>query len=416
MLNRKISWFVLLLLGGLFIALNWQIPRVIDDYPYSRSFVGVQSMVDDQNMDATIDGIGDLLDSQMTHYQAINGRVLVHAIVQMFCCWFGQVPFDILQGVFFVLFLLLLGKHAGSKNTLAGSLVVLLYMVLFREPACIYHGVACGINYLWVITLMLAFRLLYLKENTHPLLLGGMAFAAGLSNEAVAIPFAGAFFFELLLQWRKSTPQQRIVVFLMCLGTLVLVVAPANFQRLSSVRMESESTSSLPFHLQPLPNLRMTALCLVMGVATWFFKWRGFVRENAFWVIAIVLSVLMSLAIGGENIRQCIAAELCSAILIVKMGRRWIASKYQKFVLLGSSCVLCLAFMGINYIQYPMSERFEEARLYVENSKDKNVVIPTIDISYPPQLEKYRCCELSDFQLEQFRWWYRKESVSLELE
>lgn len=405
----------MMLLGILFTLLNWQIPRVIDDYPYSRSFVGVQSMADDQNVDATINNLADLINSQIAHYQAINGRGLVHTVVQMFCCWFEQIPFDILQGIFFMICIVMFAKHTGSKNKLAGIPVMLLFMLLFREPACIYHGVACGVNYLWSITITLWIRWLYLKNHTHTIPLGLFAFVAGFSNEALAIPFTGAFFIEMLLQWKECTLRQHIMVVCMCLGTIILIVAPANFHRLSNVD-EVVSASSLPLHLQPILNFRLTAICLLFGCITLFAKNRSFAKENQFWIITIVLSVLMSLAIGGENIRQCIAAEVCSAILIVKMARECLNPNIHNTLLVGSASILVLLFIGINIIQRPMSERFEAAKEYVEKSKKKKVVIPTTDISYPPQIEKYRCCELSEFQLEQFRWWYGKESVELSFE
>lgn len=408
-------WAWLIVIGMLFTWLNWQIPRVIDDYPYSRSFVGVASADEDQDINATINGLNDLLASQNTHYQVINGRALVHTFVQMFCCWFGQIPFDILQGILFIFCIVLMARHTGSKHVLAGIPVMLVYLILFREPACIYHGVACGINYLWVMCLMLAFRWLYMKDGKHLVLMGIMAFAAGFSNEAFAIPFAGAFFIEMLLEWKQQSTAKRVMVILMCLGTLLLLAAPSNFARLSATT-QAESASALPLHLQPLVNLRITFICILLLVITFFRKRRSFVRENLFWISAIVLSALMSLAIGGENIRQCIGAEIASAILIVKMGREWFSSPLHKPALTICSCTLCLLLLGINIIQYPMSSRFEEVRLKVEESKESRVIVHTKDISYKPQLEKYRCCELSEFQLEQFRWWYKKESVEVSYE
>lgn len=409
----KRSWLWLFVVGALFVLLNWQIPLVIDDYPYSRSWVGITQMDEDQDINATIESVADLFNSQVAHYQVINGRALVHTLVQVFCCWAGQVPFDLLQGVMLVLCIVLIGRLLGSRQPLAGTSVMLLMMVLYREPSCIYHGIACGVNYLWVMALVLGVRWMYLHQSErHPIWLALLAFAAGFSNEAYAIPFAGAFFLEILLQWKDTNKPQRVATLLMCLGVMLLAVAPSNFQRLA-ITQDVESTSTLPHHLQPLTNLRLTFLCIVNTLIFGFkYSWQ-FVKENRFWYFVVLLSSLMALAIGGESIRQCIAAELGAAILLALMAKHSWAHRMHAPALMVCTCFLCLLLAGINLIQHPVSQRFEQLKAAIEASEEADVVLHTTDMAYPSQIEKYRCCELSDFQIYQLKWWYGKQSVNI---
>lgn len=454
MFAKKKTYLWLLLAAALFVLLNLQIPKVIDDYPYSRSFVGVMSMHDTVDVGLTIDGPTELIRSQLAHYLHVNGRLPVHTVVQIFCCWLGKVWFDLLQGIMLATVVVMLGRllglkafptkeSAGREGSMAASAdgfspglgVVALLLAGFAEPSCLYNGIAYSTNYLWTLALCLSVRWLYVRENRESALAEGgekpantwrrawrvitivaLAFVAGWSNEAIALPFTAAMVLEALAHRRRLTRRQWSLIAALCLGALLLVATPANFNRLDDVASESlNKTSALPYHLQCLPNLRLTALWLLLSVAAFLFKRSALQwRSNAFWLSMLSSGVLLSMAIGGTGLRQNFGTEFCAAVLIVGTLRQWLSGR--KALLLfkhGLAAALCLILLGINVIQRPMSQQFETARQLVEQDTATDVRLRLPDISLPPQLEKWRCAQLSDFQLEQFAWWYGKHSVGV---
>ena len=65
---------ITLLIGFLFYALNYYMPLFADDYSYSFSF----------STGERIESISQIVDSQIGHYQNINGRSITHSLAQVF--------------------------------------------------------------------------------------------------------------------------------------------------------------------------------------------------------------------------------------------------------------------------------------------------------------------------------------------
>lgn len=416
----KIWLFNYLLIALGFICLNMNIPKVIDDYPYSRSFVGVSSPSEDQNINATINTIGNLLDSQVAHYKAINGRAIVHTVVQAFCCFWEKLPFDIIQGFMMILWLTLAGliiNRRTSKGSImpTGVIALLLMMLLLREPSSMYHGIACSVNYLWTPTLCMVFLWMYTSaEKKSPYILYVLAFLSGWSNEAFALPLAGALVIEALVNRKTTTTRQWIALALMLTGAAIMVIAPSNFHRLSTAQEETTANSALLFHLYGLRAFRIVILwgvILVGGICLRKIKPSEYFKENILWIMTIVLSVAMSVAIGGENLRQGVAGEMAAALLLTKM----LVTVKDKKAMLVCHCatlILFIGFIGITCLQIPATRQFHDIEKTIALSQDDVCIVEyNMNKPLPTQLNKYLAAELSDFQIDQFRWWYGKDSV-----
>lgn len=433
------SHLLLLLTGLLFIALNLQIPLVIDDYVYSRSFVGVTNYNEDPSREAGIHSLGELLSSQQAHYVALNGRLPVHTLVQVCCAWLGQIPFDLLQGVMLVLLIIYIGRaieesehcpyttfHTTRHTVLTGSLACLVFLLFYREPNCLYHGVAYGINYLWTAVGCLAFRhhLLSPTHNTYRrhttsnwartagLCLLGLL--AGWSNEALALPFSAALLWEGYCHARYFSRTERVALVAYFVGVVLLVISPSNWARWQMDQAQSTDTAgALPYHLLPLLHLRLTALYLL---ALLYYSMRGRLthiqlRGTGFWHIVLLGSVLMSLTIGGESIRQVFAAELSAALLLVKLLHNVLDKHRVHWVQRAAAVGLLLFLLLLNAWQYPASQRYQDAVERIAQSPSDTVMLPAPPPSSLPQLEKFRCCEQSAFQLDKWAWYYGKHII-----
>lgn len=56
-------------------VLNYYTPLYADDYSYSFSYLNGERIV----------SFSQLIDSQIAHYQKVNGRSVVHFLAQLFC-------------------------------------------------------------------------------------------------------------------------------------------------------------------------------------------------------------------------------------------------------------------------------------------------------------------------------------------
>lgn len=417
----KILLLDYLLIAIAFVALNRQIPKVIDDYPYSRSFVGVSSPAEDQDINNTITSLSELFDSQVAHYQAINGRAIVHTIVQAFCCFWEKLPFDILQGIMIILWLVFASRLIECRNKEGrlyptGIMALLLMLALFRDPSAIYHGIACSVNYLWVSTLAMAFLWMFTrKETTSPYIIYVLAFLTGWSNEAFTLPITAALVVYALLRHKKMNTMRWVALGLLIMGACLMVMAPANFNRLATAQSESNADSLLMYHLVGLKAFRIVFLwimAVVIGLLLHKIKLREYIQENSLFIMIIVFSVLMSLAIGGDNLRQGVMGELTAALLITKL-----LLKNEKYGVTNAVCrimeiVAIFVFIGITSLQIPATERFNAVDKEVALSKqDTCIVMIDNERPLPVQVTKYLAAELSDFQIDQFRWWYSKDTV-----
>lgn len=92
---------VTLLIGGLFYALNFYTPLFADDYSYSFSFMTGER----------IESASQIIDSQIGHYQCMNGRSITHFLAQMFLLA-GDQAFIFFNTFFFLILMALIYLHA----------------------------------------------------------------------------------------------------------------------------------------------------------------------------------------------------------------------------------------------------------------------------------------------------------------
>ena len=145
---------VTFLIGFLFYVLNYYTPLYGDDYLYSFSFLNGERMT----------SINQVIDSQFGHYQNMNGRIVTHALAQIFLI-FGDKVFNFINVFFFILLLYLIYFHGcGSFKNFSISKFSMIAMLLFLcSPAFgqSFLWITGAANYLYGILIILIFMIPY---------------------------------------------------------------------------------------------------------------------------------------------------------------------------------------------------------------------------------------------------------------
>ena len=100
------KWAIVLTLFTIAIAmwiLTFLSPECIDDYWHK--YVFIDKSVD---MNRPITSVKNVIISQYTHYFYVNGRSIVHTIVQLFAGILGKSAFNICNATVFALFMVMI--------------------------------------------------------------------------------------------------------------------------------------------------------------------------------------------------------------------------------------------------------------------------------------------------------------------
>lgn len=108
----------------------------------------------------------DILKNQYVDYFNINGRVLVHSVLQLVLI-FDKSLWSIINPIMIVMGIILLIKIIKLKNKNINSIISLLlgisfYLLMFNFKRIIYW-VAGSVNYVWVFVFLFIFVYYFLK-------------------------------------------------------------------------------------------------------------------------------------------------------------------------------------------------------------------------------------------------------------
>lgn len=148
---------ITLLIGFLFYALNYYMPLFADDYSYSFSF----------STGERIESISQIVDSQIGHYQNINGRSITHSLAQVFLLA-GDDVFNFTNMIFFLVLLYLIYFHAcGSFKNLSIAKISMSAILLFLSCPAFgqsFLWITGAANYLYGILIVLCVLLPYRRQ------------------------------------------------------------------------------------------------------------------------------------------------------------------------------------------------------------------------------------------------------------
>lgn len=323
MKKKDICYAVFLtVVGLLFYTLNCLTPLLSDDWHYDLIF----------GTDTPIASLSDVLQSQYTHYMTLNGRFIPHFFIQLFDGIWGKAAFNVVNTIVFVLFLWLLSANLKpyypSRYT---STTLALCMLVFLLPAfnnCfLWMSGAC--NYLWTVTLMLAFNVLMQHTSCQKRwlpLLCIFGIVCGWTNEAIVFGFAIVYLIHYIPRYKTLSASQTSLLSGFFIGTAMLVFSPGSINRASGYGSAPRHISTLMHDtlssLMHMDNIRILPLLTIALIAYAIIdkaKAKKFIIDNAAWLCSILLTFCFIVWTRHDSGHSRFGFELFSLIILMRL-------------------------------------------------------------------------------------------------
>ena len=231
---NQARWLSLLLFAAIWLLLlfcNRHTALVADDFRYCFSFSDGSRMT----------RLAQIVPSMAAHRHSMNGRVVAHALVQLFLM-LPKPVFNLLNALFFAALVRLICRPAlqkGEHNALLAACVFGCLWVLQPEFGQVFLWLDGSVNYLWCAVFCLLWLLPWAESfltGREPgraaqllLILFSLPVGAYSENASVALIFLALVFVALRLFYdKKSVPLWMTLSLLLAVcGFLFLMLAPA---------------------------------------------------------------------------------------------------------------------------------------------------------------------------------------------
>ena len=223
-----------------FGVLNFLTPQYHDDFVYKFMFEGGSV-----NYDHPVRSIWDIVASQVEHYHSVNGRSIVHFLVQLFTGLLRKTIFNLFNVIVFCAFIFLLKKQStgstwqeGDAKFCVSTLVILVLVLLMPRFKDTFLWMTGSINYLWSATAALGFLLIYEKRRERamdwsllPMLI--VAFLLGWTHEGITLPLAASLVLINLFSLKQSHGREQGLWLALAYlaGGCVIALAPGTIAR-----------------------------------------------------------------------------------------------------------------------------------------------------------------------------------------
>lgn len=305
-LSRAIFFVII---GVAFYLLDRFSLFIVDDYMYAFKYGTYEP----------IKTLKDIFESQCDHYMELNGRFLVHCVVQLFCGILGVEWFRLFNTIMFVLFCGLSTRIICKtwKVSLVWYIITsfALWCFIPRIGFTVLGNIACCVNYLWVGVATLAFVVLHSRVSEHPdgysqlgnigLALAGMV--VGSLQESFSVPVAGALFVYYCFNFKKFRGPIAWLVVGYWIGALVLVLAPGNFVRLhKSVSSEGVIMASIRRFIAIFSEYWLLVVAVVVHLVMMCYgriRARKFITDNLLQYLMLLIGLAFTIVVAytGEH-------------------------------------------------------------------------------------------------------------------
>lgn len=332
--SQKTYIVLLLILTGVFFYLRSvnrepYCDEILYGYNLNATEYGEYWSSPQTSLDGKIESLSDVINSQQNHYYYANGRSIVHAIEQFFT---GVLSIDIFYIVNTIIFLLViciivnLLKIRWWYTWVLLTVLALLY--LFPMPYRLWYSINYGCNYLWSLCFSVILLYYCMKINDKVkiskktlVLLSLLSFITGWSHEAFSVPLSGALFFYIVLNFKKFDKRLLYVAIPMWIGTIIMVLAPANFARFFGGGSGGSKIYAVANAIDNFMHIKLLWI-FVVTVIILRFKNRVYLKsslaECKLIVYALIIGVLFGL-VANTAPYSFSAIELYSFLLTMKI-------------------------------------------------------------------------------------------------
>lgn len=329
-----------------------------------------------------IESFSDIIASQNAHWLVVeNGRYFAHIIVQTFCALDSHILFAICNGLMYISLWIVIAKLSDIRLRNVRGMVSIMILTLLSFQTKMTPS--CQVGYIWMFTFTIFWLYIFFKNtkaNVFSCILAGVAsIIIGNGQEVINLGVCGALIIFWLVNMRKMSTLQYVMMICFGLGTL------SNVLSFASITRASGSNNNGLFIWSIITFLRVSRAFYILAAVVLYQcikKKKSLIviyKENMFYWNAWAILIAFNFVLSINNNRQLFGAELFAIIISLRMLPNnclntvwtWILSVILVgLYILQISCILKVHNTWENILrQYKDSSTGEVyADLYVPNS------------------------------------------------
>ena len=356
-------------------------PTLSDDVLYHFIF-----QYDESAPVQPIESFSDIITSQWVHYHIINGRIVIHTIIQLILWLMNDHVFHVVNALMFVILIKVaaplsspqggktkpspLGEREGALRR--GVRLLTTHLILFTLLFVVMNGFQGemlwnigSVNYLWTSVAVLSFLLWMRRIKERPIslkyiLLSPLALLVGWTHEGIHFPLSIVFLIYMIIH-RKTIYKQAVFPFLLFFmaGSICCMCSPALWSR------AGEEGITLQHRLMAgvinfAINIRITWLLLIAIIYGFKFKkalLMQHIRQNKYIYTVLLLTLGVVFVCGTNSDRVGFFADLWASILLVGLLMEYGLARKAKYVIPALGIILTMFIIPAIYYSYENYER-----------------------------------------------------------
>ena len=292
---KKLSYVILLITITVIIGLLqlWSAPTMSDDILYRFIW-----QTEWQSPLEPITSVGDVIKSQLVHYECINGRSILHFIGQVMINLIPEEGYKIINTLMFLLLIGSVVKYVSKEKVFYGIITALTFGLLFlviKGFGTAFIWSMGSFNYTWSLLFTMAFLLLLRRLGKReiswslvPLI--PLSFLFGWTHEAIALPVSISIIAYIIIHRKDHLLHQTATycMFAYCLGMSMILSSPALWWRTD---LEGISLSQRLFYgcINIIFGIRISWILILSLLMIWFRKrqhFKDFISQHIYLLLA----------------------------------------------------------------------------------------------------------------------------------
>ena len=376
---KKVAYVILLITITAIIGLLqlWSAPTMSDDILYR--FIWQPEW---QSPLEPITSMGDVVKSQLVHYEYVNGRSIMHFIGQILI---NLMPEEGYKTINTLIFLLLIGsvvKYVSKEKKYYTIITALTFGFLFlviKGFGTAFIWSMGAVNYTWSLLFTMAFLLLLRRLGKQEIswstvALVPLSFLLGWTHEAIALPLSIAIIAYLLIH-RKDHLLRQIATYCMiayCCGMLMILTSPSLWSRTNIIL-----------------GIRISWILIFSLVIVWFRnrqQFKDFICQHGYLLLAWLAALGIVFVCGSTIERVAICADFLAMLIVLHL---WQGKKLQRYQSTLTAAIIAISVLvAIPAVIYSRENNLIKVRQLPHDMPPcmstiaSRYVFPTIEFNY----------------------------------
>jgi hypothetical protein len=339
---KKLSYVILLITITVIIGLLqlWSAPTMSDDILYRFIW-----QTEWQSPLEPITSVGDVIKSQLVHYECINGRSILHFIGQVMINLIPEEGYKIINTLMFLLLIGSVVKYVSKEKVFYGIITALTFGLLFlviKGFGTAFIWSMGSFNYTWSLLFTMAFLLLLRRLGKReiswslvPLI--PLSFLFGWTHEAIALPVSISIIAYIIIHRKDHLLHQTATycMFAYCLGMSMILSSPALWWRTD---LEGISLSQRLFYgcINIIFGIRISWILILSLLMIWFRKrqhFKDFISQHIYLLLAWLAAMGIVFVCGSTLDRVVICADFLAMLIVLQLWQgKWLL-QYQTVII-----------------------------------------------------------------------------------